>query len=98
MKRKQMKVLVLGSGGREHAIVWSLKQAAIAPLEIYCAPGNGGIADLAKCVPINVDDYAGLIELVRGESIDLTIVGPEAPLAAGIVDKFQGLGIPIAGP
>ena len=94
-----MKVLVLGSGGREHAIAWSLNnQAANGPLEIYCAPGNGGIADLARCIPISIDDHAGLIELVRGESIDLTIVGPEAPLAAGIVDKFQSLGIPIAGP
>ena len=93
-----MKVLVLGSGGREHAIAWSLKQTATVPLEIYCAPGNGGIADLARCVPISVDDHASLIEMVRGESIDLTIVGPEAPLAAGIVDKFQKLGIPIAGP
>lgn len=93
-----MKVLVLGSGGREHAIAWSLQQTATAPLEIFCAPGNGGIADLARCVPISVDDHAGLIEMVRGESIDLTIVGPEAPLAAGIVDKFQNLGLPIAGP
>ena len=93
-----MKVLVVGSGGREHAIIWALRQTATEPLELYCAPGNAGIADLAKCSPISVDDHEGLIDLVKTESIDLTIVGPEAPLAAGIVDKFQSLGLAIAGP
>ncbi len=93
-----MKVLVLGSGGREHAIIWALRQTSAQPLELYCAPGNAGIADLAKCSPISVEDHDGLIDLVKSESIDLTIVGPEAPLAAGIVDKFQRLGLAIAGP
>ena len=93
-----MKVLVLGSGGREHAIIWALRQTTGQPLELHCAPGNAGIADLAKCSPISVDDHDGLIDLVKSESIDLTIVGPEAPLAAGIVDRFQELGLAIAGP
>lgn len=93
-----MKVLVVGSGGREHAILWALERTGATPLDLYCAPGNAGIAELAMCVPISVDDHASLIEFVRAESIDLTIVGPEAPLADGIVDKFQSLGIPIAGP
>ena len=69
-----MKVLVLGSGGREHAIIWALGQTSAQPLELYCAPGNAGIADLAKCSPISVDDHDGLIDLVKSESIDLTIV------------------------
>jgi len=93
-----MKVLVLGSGGREHAILWALRQTTSEPIELYCAPGNAGIADLAKCLPISVDNHDGLIDLVKSEAMDLTIVGPEAPLAAGIVDKFQGLGLAIAGP
>jgi phosphoribosylamine--glycine ligase len=93
-----MKVLVIGSGGREHALVWALQQTATSRLDLYCAPGNAGIAELAKCVPIAVEDQDTLIAFVKAESIDLTIVGPEAPLAAGIVDKFQGVGLAIAGP
>ncbi|MGI8918669.1 MAG: phosphoribosylamine--glycine ligase [Pyrinomonadaceae bacterium] len=93
-----MKVLVIGSGGREHALVWSLQHTARGRLELYCAPGNAGIADLARCVPIAVDDHEGLAAYVQDEAIDLTIVGPEAPLAAGIVDKFRNLGLEIAGP
>lgn len=93
-----MKVLVIGSGGREHAMVWSLQQTATSRLDLYCAPGNAGIAELARCVPIPVDDHDALAAFVQDESIDLTIVGPEAPLAAGIVDQFQNLGLEIAGP
>lgn len=93
-----MKVLVIGSGGREHALVWALQETANNRLDLYCAPGNAGIADLAVCVPLSVEDHEGLIEFARTESIDLTIVGPEAPLAAGIVDKFQTAGLLIAGP
>jgi phosphoribosylamine--glycine ligase len=93
-----MKVLVIGSGGREHALVWALQQTASTRLALYCAPGNAGIADLAVCVPLGVEDHDGLIEFARTESIDLTIVGPEAPLAAGIVDEFQTAGLSIAGP
>jgi phosphoribosylamine--glycine ligase len=93
-----MKVLVLGSGGREHALVWALQQTAETELDLYCAPGNAGISDLAKCIPITVEDHPQLIEFARAESIDLTIVGPEAPLAAGIVDEFNKVGLTIAGP
>lgn len=93
-----MKILVIGSGGREHAIVWALQQTSAAPLEIYCAPGNAGIAAFAKCLPISVEDHVALASFVKTESIDLTIVGPEAPLAEGIVDKFRQLRLEIAGP
>jgi phosphoribosylamine--glycine ligase len=93
-----MKVLVIGSGGREHALVWALRKTARSKLDLYCAPGNAGIADVAACVPIGVEDHEGLLEFARTESIDLTIVGPEAPLAAGIVDRFQAAGLLIAGP
>lgn len=93
-----MKVLVIGAGGREHALVWSLQQTATSRLDLYCAPGNSGIAELARCVSISVDDHDALAAFVQDESIDLTIVGPEAPLATGIVDKFQNLGLEIAGP
>ncbi len=93
-----MKVFVIGSGGREHALVWSLRQTATKRLDLYCAPGNAGIAELARCVPIAVDDHDALAAFVQDEAIDLTIVGPEAPLAAGIVDKFRNLGLEIAGP
>jgi phosphoribosylamine--glycine ligase len=92
-----MKILVVGSGGREHALVWKLAQSKRVD-GLYCAPGNAGIADLAQCVPIRADDVEGLVEFVRRESIDLTVVGPEAPLAKGIVDSFKRLGLRIFGP
>lgn len=93
-----MRVLVIGSGGREHALVWTLQRTATRTLDLYCAPGNAGIAELAQCVPIPADDHDGLVAFVQNNSIDLTVVGPEAPLAAGIVDRFQHLGLEIAGP
>lgn len=92
-----MKILVVGSGGREHAIVWKLAQSPLAD-EIYCAPGNAGIADLAECVNIPADDVDTLLEFAQAEGIGLTVVGPEAPLAAGIVDKFTAAGLKIFGP
>ena len=92
-----MKILVIGSGGREHAIVWKLAQSPLAE-EIYCAPGNAGIADLAECVNIPADDVDTLLEFAQAEKIGLTVVGPEAPLAAGIVDKFTAAGLKIFGP
>ena len=82
-----MKVLVVGGGGREHAIVWKLAQSHLAE-HIYCAPGNAGIAELAECVNIPADAVDMLLEFAQAEDIGLTVVGPEAPLAAGIVDKF----------
>ncbi|MGI9165120.1 MAG: phosphoribosylamine--glycine ligase [Pyrinomonadaceae bacterium] len=93
-----MKVLVLGSGGREHAIAWALSRTSATPLKLYCSPGNAGIAQLTRCVPIATANHAALIQFVQAEAIDLTIVGPEAPLANGIVDEFARLGLAIAGP
>lgn len=92
-----MKILVVGGGGREHALVWKLAQSPLAE-EIYCAPGNAGIADLAECVNIPAEDVDTLLEFALAEEIGLTVVGPEAPLAAGIVDKFTAAGLKIFGP
>jgi len=93
-----MKILVLGSGGREHAIVWALNKTASATPAIYCAPGNPGISQIAKILPFSVEDDSAILAFAKSEKIDLTFVGPEAPLAAGIVDKFQSSGLPIVGP
>jgi len=92
-----MKILVVGGGGREHALVWKLSQSNKVD-QIFCAPGNAGIAGLATCVPIDSDDIFRLLEFARNEEIDLTIVGPEDPLVAGIVDIFQEAGLKIFGP
>ena len=92
-----MKILIIGSGGREHAIVWKLAQSPRKPM-LFCAPGNAGIESLAICVPVNADDIAGLKTFVQSEKIDLTIVGPEAPLALGIVDEFRQSKLKIFGP
>ena len=93
-----MKALVIGSGGREHAVLWALKRTSTVPLDLHCAPGNGGISELAKCVPIPAADHSSLIDFARSTAIDLTIVGPEGPLAEGIVDKFERSGLKIVGP
>ncbi len=92
-----MKVLVVGSGGREHAMVWKLAQSPRKPT-LYCAPGNVGIESLATCVPIDANDLAGLKAFVQSEQIDLTVVGPEAPLALGIVDEFRTSKLKVFGP
>jgi phosphoribosylamine--glycine ligase len=92
-----MKVLVVGSGGREHALIWKLNQSRRLT-KIYCAPGNGGIAADAECVPIRADDLIGLRDFALREKIDLTVVGPEAPLVNGIVDLFQEAGLRAFGP
>lgn len=92
-----MRILVVGSGGREHALVWKMARSPIVT-EIYCAPGNPGIARLAGCVPINVNDIGNLLGFARRAAIDLTVVGPEAPLVAGIGDAFQEAGLLIFGP
>ena len=92
-----MKVLVVGSGAREHAIVWKLKQSNRVE-EVIVAPGNAGIAEIAKCIDIAADDIAGLKELAVKESVDLTVVGPEVPLVLGIVDIFKKEGLRIFGP
>jgi phosphoribosylamine--glycine ligase len=93
-----MRILVIGSGGREHALIWALRRNTTQPLELFCAPGNAGIAELAECVPISVNDIPALISLSEQTRIDLNIVGPEAPLAAGIVDEFEKRGLRIVGP
>ncbi|MHB8880348.1 MAG: phosphoribosylamine--glycine ligase [Thermodesulfovibrionales bacterium] len=92
-----MKVLVIGSGGREHAIVWKLSQSRSVD-KIYCCPGNAGIAELAECINVRQDDFNALLDFVRYEWIDLTIVGPEDPLSKGIVDVFEKEGRKILGP
>ena len=91
-----MKILVVGSGGREHALVWKLAQSPLAE-KIYCAPGNDGMKE-AELVPIKADDLDGLLAFVLKEKIDLTVVGPEVPLTLGIVDLFQENGLKIFGP
>src|SRR5271166_5637036 len=92
-----MKVLVLGSGGREHAIVWKLRQSPRIK-KLYCAPGNGGIAAGAECVAADVKSLDSLVQLASKLAPDVTVVGPELPLTLGVVDVFQRRGWPIFGP
>jgi phosphoribosylamine--glycine ligase len=92
-----MRVLVVGQGGREHALCWKLKQSPLVK-EIYAAPGNAGIATVADCVPIGVADIIELADFAEKLKVDLTIVGPELPLTLGIVDEFQKRGLGIFGP
>ena len=92
-----MKLLLVGGGGREHALAWKFKRDD-PTLEIVAAPGNPGIASVARCVSVPATDVPGLLKLARSERIDIVVVGPEAPLAAGIVDVFRDAGIPIFGP
>jgi len=92
-----VKILVVGGGGREHAMVWKIAQSPRKP-EIFCAPGNAGIEGLAICVPIKADDIEGLKAFALKEQIDLTVVGPEAPLALGITDEFRKARLKIFGP
>lgn len=92
-----MKILVVGSGGREHATVWKLAQSPRKPI-LYCAPGNAGIASLATCIPIQSDDIAALKGFALKEKIDVTVIGPEAPLALGIVDEFRKTRLRVFGP
>ncbi len=92
-----MKILVVGSGGREHAIIWKLSKSPKAP-KIYCAPGNGGIAALAECVPIKTMDTEAIVSFSKENKIDLVVVAPEDPLAAGMVDALEAQGIRAFGP
>ncbi len=92
-----MKVLVVGGGGREHAIVWKLAQSRSVD-KIYCAPGNAGISQIAECIDISPDNFEALVDFVKYEWIDITIVGPEDPLSKGIVDVFEKEGRKIVGP
>jgi len=92
-----MKVLILGSGGREHALAWAVKRSNRVT-EVVCAPGNGGIAEIARCVPVDLRDLDALIRVALAEQPSLTIVGPELPLSLGIVDALQDRGLRVFGP
>ena len=92
-----MKILIIGGGGREHAIAWKAAQSSRVE-KIYCAPGNAGISQIAECVPIGVMEFDRLLEFAKEKEIDLTIVGMEDPLVGGIVDRFEEAGLQIFGP
>ncbi len=92
-----MRILVVGSGGREHAIIWKLSQSPRVGV-IFCAPGNGGIARAARCVPVQPGDSQSIAEFVRKEKIDFVVIGPEAPLASGLADALITAGIGVLGP
>jgi phosphoribosylamine--glycine ligase len=93
-----MKILVVGSGGREHAICWALHHTSTDRPQLFCAPGNAGIAQVAECVPVKAGDGQNLASFAEKSGIDLTMVGPEAPLAEGIVELFEQRGLKIVGP
>jgi phosphoribosylamine--glycine ligase len=93
-----MRILIVGSGGREHAIAWSIASKSTQAVEIFCAPGNAGISRVAECVPISATDISSLATFALEKEIGLTIVGGEGPLAAGIVDAFELKGLRTAGP
>jgi phosphoribosylamine--glycine ligase len=92
-----MKILVIGSGGREHALLWKIRQSPLVT-RLYCAPGNAGIGELAELVSLTPDDVYGLRHFAEQEHIDLTVVGPELPLALGLVDEFEAHGLRAFGP
>ena len=92
------RILIIGSGGREHAIVWALRKTSQEPVQLLCVPGNAGIAELAQSSSVSLNDHAALAEFVESQQIDLTFVGPEAPLVSGIVDQFTQRGLRIVGP
>src|SRR5262249_28120907 len=92
-----VKVLVIGGGGREHALCWALRRSPFVD-ELLCAPGNPGIAEVADCVPVGAGDIVELADLAEKLKMDLTVVGPELPLALGIADEFAKRDLPIFGP
>jgi phosphoribosylamine--glycine ligase len=92
-----MNVLLIGSGGREHALAWALTASPLLT-RLYCAPGNAGIAEVAECVAIGVDDHAGIIAFAKDKGIDFVVVGPEQPLVAGLADELAAAGIKVFGP
>jgi phosphoribosylamine--glycine ligase len=92
-----MKVLILGSGGREHALAWAVKRSPRVT-QVVCAPGNGGMAQIARCVPVDLKSLSAMVRLAEAEKPDLTVVGPELPLSLGIVDELQQRGLRVFGP
>src|SRR6478609_8122242 len=92
-----MKILLIGSGGREHALAWTLSQSQHKP-ELYFAPGNPGMRELGLRLDLQVDDVEGLLQFAQREQMDLTIVGPELPLALGLADRFRDAGLAVFGP
>jgi phosphoribosylamine--glycine ligase len=90
-------MLVVGSGGREHALAWKLGQSSLVK-QVICAPGNGGIEKDARCIRVPTDDHAAVLELARSERIDCVVIGPEAPLAAGLADTLRANAVPVVGP
>lgn len=92
-----MNILVIGSGGREHALAWAIASSPLLDT-LYCAPGNGGMADISTCVDISVDDFDGIIQFCTDKEIDFVVVGPEAPLTEGLVDRLDAEGIKSFGP
>src|ERR1700689_116630 len=92
-----MRVLVVGSGGREHALCWAIAASPLADA-LYCAPGNPGIATEARCIAIAATDIEGLVKFCKAEAIDFVVVGPETPLVLGLVDRLEAAGIAAFGP
>lgn len=92
-----MKILLVGQGGREHALAWKIIQSPRCT-ELICAPGNAGIAEIVTCFPVSVDDIDGLVKLAQSERVDFVVVGPEIPLVMGLADKLKDAGIPVFGP
>ena len=92
-----MNVLIVGSGGREHALAWKISKSSRVE-KIYCAPGNAGIEEYAECVPIGVLDFSALTAFAKEKSIDLTVIGMDDPLVAGVVDAFEAEGLRVFGP
>ena len=92
-----MEILVVGGGGREHTLVWKIAQSPLVE-KIYCAPGNGGIAKIAECVPIKAMDIEGIVKFSKENGIDMVVVAPDDPLAAGMVDELEKEGIRAFGP
>ena len=92
-----MRILVVGGGGREHALCWAISASPLCT-KLYCAPGNAGIAQVADCIDVAAEDIAGQVALATREKIDFVVVGPEVPLAAGLADRLTEAGIKVFGP